>query len=97
MQGATIEGGVSIINRSVSIHAPYAGSDVTELYNLEAQSGFQSTPPMQGATFSLLCRSVSGNRVSIHAPYAGSDKNRQKEQTPADVFQSTPPMQGATE
>ena len=35
----------------VSIHAPYAGSDVLSLVEFAPADVFQSTPPMQGATF----------------------------------------------
>ena len=40
---------------------------------------FQSTPPMQGATFSAVYSSVAAMNVSIHAPYAGSDLMRSAE------------------
>ena len=36
----------------VSIHAPYAGSDAAGSSSFSADSWFQSTPPMQGATVS---------------------------------------------
>ena len=72
MQGAT---GIVLkmrSNKSVSIHAPYAGSDLSGLRFGEFAALFQSTPPMQGATtvtVLFLCITI----VSIHAPYAGSD------------------------
>ena len=56
----------------VSIHAPYAGSDVAGYTPGVYANLFQSTPPMQGAT-ELLFFQVGAFQVSIHAPYAGSD------------------------
>ena len=46
----------------VSIHAPYAGNDSNSLCVMLSTSQFQSTPPMQGATFYAFpgCRSVIG-------------------------------------
>ena len=58
--------------------------------------GFQSTPPMQGATRSGPVLVYYGRRVSIHAPYAGSDDDVIKNAVFDITFQSTPPMQGAT-
>ena len=46
------KGGYKLSEYDVSIHAPYAGSDCAEPDFPEAFSGFQSTPPMQGATVS---------------------------------------------
>ena len=57
----------------VSIHAPYAGSDVSESSRCNTFGKFQSTPPMQGATPVALFNRVRLG-VSIHAPYAGSDQ-----------------------
>ena len=50
MQGAT--GSKEILNSfiPVSIHAPYAGSDIICLNAGLPHYQFQSTPPMQGAT-----------------------------------------------
>ena len=40
----------AVASAYVSIHAPYAGSDVASAYETMTGLGFQSTPPMQGAT-----------------------------------------------
>ena len=41
----------SVPRVSVSIHAPYAGSDAAiKIFDFHANNRFQSTPPMQGAT-----------------------------------------------
>ena len=74
MQGATICHSNRKRRSVVSIHAPYAGSDVKitstpKLKELE----FQSTPPMQGATLRARTVKQLPKYVSIHAPYAGSD------------------------
>ena len=63
----------SCVYQIVSIHAPYAGSDIQQGICDSTYALFQSTPPMQGATFYriYLFRLV---QVSIHAPYAGSDE-----------------------
>ena len=73
-----------IFHHVVSIHAPYAGSDhgfnprpLCRERRCSALSPFplqvfQSTPPMQGATFRYHDHGHN-LQVSIHAPYAGSD------------------------
>ena len=56
----------------ISIHAPRAGSDITDIVIEEATEIFQSTLPVRGATLrlvGLLLRKL----ISIHAPRAGSD------------------------
>ena len=79
----------------VSIHAPYAGSDLMVKNAVMIYLKFQSTPPMQGATY--LEGDGSGVMgVSIHAPYAGSDTKTKHISKFVCQFQSTPPMQGAT-
>ena len=73
MQGATFNANFSSSDTPVSIHAPYAGSDLTSvLLTLALFQGFNPRP---------LCRERREERlemqtqhaVSIHAPYAGSD------------------------
>ena len=72
MQGATVKMREDARENNVSIHAPYAGSDYGEGMCTIEVNGFQSTPPMQGATIPNLSAN-SFLVVSIHAPYAGSD------------------------
>ena len=86
MQGATKFSNVLIKPICyVSIHAPYAGSDVILYGNKWATLElFQSTPPMQGAT-SRSCHSKDSTMVSIHAPYAGSDIDNDGLFVPNDV------------
>ena len=55
MQGATAMHGIEPIQSEVSIHAPYAGSDISCTDPAGGSWQFQSTPPMQGATNSQ-CR-----------------------------------------
>ena len=73
MQGATTRTADGSAHMRVSIHAPYAGSDMIDNGQEYHIDWFQSTPPMQGATKIYL---IWGFRVtvSIHAPYAGSDE-----------------------
>ena len=74
MQGATTGERLFLVNKYVSIHAPYAGSDDYVLLKLKDITQFQSTPPMQGATKRDKLTGET-SLVSIHAPYAGSDRN----------------------
>ena len=68
---------LKINNKNVSIHAPYAGSDLRRYPNdTDANKLFQSTPPMQGATAEEYL-DLAALMVSIHAPYAGSDRYRE--------------------
>ncbi len=73
MRGATASSGSAGNTHYVSIHAPYAGSDLMREMLAKLPCKFQSTLPMRGATpdFEQLGR-LGG--VSIHAPYAGSDQ-----------------------
>ena len=50
MQGATAKAEAIRKRIDVSIHAPYAGSDVFDYLTHPGDIVFQSTPPMQGAT-----------------------------------------------
>ena len=56
----------------ISIHAPHAGSDNHSKQTTNQTGGFQSTPPMRGAT-ALYVVVVIALKISIHAPHAGSD------------------------
>ncbi|BBB49048.1 hypothetical protein Pelsub_P2279 [Pelolinea submarina] len=55
MRGATRAG--FLIGRGclISIHAPHAGSDHYLAVHFSSSSGFQSTPPMRGATCKIMC------------------------------------------
>ena len=56
----------------ISIHAPRAGGDTTEIDIAVRAMLFQSTPPVRGATRRSPCfRRTYG--ISIHAPRAGGD------------------------
>ena len=56
----------------ISIHAPRAGSDYTNHRPHGYDPGFQSTPPVRGATVPRP-QGVPAIPISIHAPRAGSD------------------------
>ncbi len=57
----------------VSIHAPRAGRDTTEILTAGAVKMFQSTRPARGATINWSVW-LSLGAVSIHAPRAGRDR-----------------------
>ena len=80
----------------VSIHAPYAGSDLVEpTFDEITDSGFNPRPLCRERLYWALCLDIIPE-VSIHAPYAGSDDTGIPQSVLSDWFQSTPPMQGAT-
>ncbi len=57
---------------TISIHAPHAGCD-RSIDNLPSRpQKFQSTHPMQGATYWYVCEHDVCT-ISIHAPHAGCD------------------------
>ena len=58
--------------RSISIHAPRAGSDRLQAILCAGARGFQSTLPVRGAT-AHHANACNGKPISIHAPRAGSD------------------------
>ena len=57
--------------------------------------GFQSTPPVRGATHEVGA-TAHGSLISIHAPRAGSDVRHSNRLFAFQEFQSTPPVRGAT-
>ena len=72
VRGATIRGYAVRRERGISIHAPRAGGDTTEIDIAVRAMLFQSTPPVRGATRRSPCfRRTYG--ISIHAPRAGGD------------------------
>ncbi len=50
MRGATFANSAQPEINAISIHAPYAGSDLEAGYTIQAKNLFQSTLPMRGAT-----------------------------------------------
>ena len=66
----------NVLGYQISIHAPRAGSDITDITFMQYLILFQSTPPVRGATSAFGGDSVV-QRISIHAPRAGSDPDRQ--------------------
>ena len=79
----------------VSIHAPYAGSD---LWRIPAHPYGRVSihAPYAGSDGDACHFRGSELTVSIHAPYAGSDRGEDYQKFITAMFQSTPPMQGAT-
>ncbi len=56
----------------ISIHAPLAGRDNTEMVRAILEGRFQSTRPLRGAT-EVEPRAGGMREISIHAPLAGRD------------------------
>ena len=83
------------LSRKISIHAPLAGCDASDLDTCECRIIFQSTHPLRGATS---CRELPErpSAISIHAPLAGCDLRYSGNATAIAVFQSTHPLRGAT-
>ena len=95
MQGATATERSSYENHSVSIHAPYAGSDKPTSPKPKKAKEFQSTPPMQGATF-LFRLLAMPRQFQSTPPMQGATASDRPLVATSQRFQSTPPMQGAT-
>ena len=83
------------VQQAISIHAPRAGGDGRRSMQSNCKGGFQSTPPVRGATARQICEGVS-RVISIHAPRAGGDCCKRMIQKKRRKFQSTPPVRGAT-
>ena len=86
---------VSPSSEEISIHAPRAGGDVRYPNGYTYNAGFQSTPPVRGATLYQVVGGHGGG-ISIHAPRAGGDSRRRLNMAYIHEFQSTPPVRGAT-
>ena len=95
-RGATSALAVLLVYRYISIHAPLAGSDDTQLCGIVAGTVFQSTLPSRGATKPAIGSGRIVFLISIHAPLAGSDETRSCTVTGTVKFQSTLPSRGAT-
>ena len=92
--GDNISGGLRL-GRIISIHAPRAGGDAARKCTPTGRMGFQSTPPVRGAT-ELFRRGPRNKGISIHAPRAGSDNGSLTLKICNNIFQSTLPVRGAT-
>ena len=79
----------------ISIHAPRVGGDFRSGGLVHREAKFQSTPPVWGATFSIISMPHSEG-ISIHAPRVGGDGQGGDLTMSLLLFQSTPPVWGAT-
>ena len=61
--------------------------------DVSSYAGFQSTPPMRGATVAAL-DDIGKRPISIHAPRAGGDAPSVDTMQTIMLFQSTPPCGG---
>ncbi len=80
---------VSVNLAPVSIHAPREGSDQEEFPYVKIY-GFQSTPPVRGAT-DMVAAIKAVEDVSIHAPREGSDRPGRTSNQQGDSFNPRPP------
>ena len=81
--------------RSISIHTPLAGSDLSTFVYRPPFLTFQSTLPLRGATRRARSR-PDAISISIHTPLAGSDAAIFCHASRSPKFQSTLPLRGAT-
>ena len=93
LRGATQSIARSICSVLISIHAPLAGCDVTEV-TLGAPGTFQSTPPLRGATMVKL--SDAGDPLFQSTPPLRGATLSLIFNIHSMTFQSTPPLRGAT-
>ena len=63
----------SVPGQPISIHAPREGGDWFISNGLTRKRGFQSTPPVRGATRALDAVREIVHGISIHAPREGGD------------------------
>ena len=89
------QAGIEARTRSVSTHAPLAGSDATSKKFRAILESFQPTLPLRGATEAGRIEGLD-IRVSTHAPLAGSDQTSYSVAASSDKFQPTLPLRGAT-
>ena len=68
----------------ISIHAPRAGGDAPLIAEISPRVGFQSTPPVRGATPQAQHRRRECP-ISIHAPRAGGDVFCQAERDSGNI------------
>ena len=72
LRGATREAAEAVIAPAISTHAPLAGRDWGEAYDVPYTKKFQPTRPLRGATKKTKDKIHSKN-ISTHAPLAGRD------------------------
>ena len=84
-------------NKEISIHAPLAGRDRTQLLRSVGGHVISIHAPLAGRDAAVLAHHLRVIDISIHAPLAGRDTRRQRA-TPLTLrFQSTRPLRGATQ
>ena len=89
------QAGIEARTRSVSTHAPLAGSDATSKKFRAILESFQPTLPLRGATEAGRIEGLD-IRVSTPAPLAGSDATVRLSTLSSSGFQPTLPLRGAT-
>ena len=78
-----------------SIHAPHTGRDVAVQESRYGVLLFQSTRPIRGATWGMVCRSGMVSYFNPRAPY-GARRTAEGGKLYKITFQSTRPIRGAT-
>ena len=79
----------------ISIHAPHTGRDVAVQESRYGVLLFQSTRPIRGATWGMVCRSGMVSYFNPRAPY-GARLVYMRRELSSRLFQSTRPIRGAT-
>ena len=86
---------LTILARSLSIHALHAERDCSQTKRFGTKKYFQSTRSMRSATFKLYTSPYLA-KLSIHALHAERDLRRVTRNSRRLVFQSTRSMRSAT-
>ena len=79
----------------ISIHAPRVGGDRRRFDVWHSSIGFQSTPPVWGATMGAVDYESFSEHFNPRPPCGGRQSTRLEREL-AELFQSTPPVWGAT-
>ena len=81
--------------KTISIHVPLAGDDVTSHLSITKKAIFLSTSPLRGTT-TLTDDAKAAILISIHVPLAGDDVTSHLSITKKAIFLSTSPLRGTT-
>ena len=94
LRGATVPPFSASCVALISIHAPLAGCDLTQIKN-QLLRAISIHAPLAGCDF-FLAANCASREISIHAPLAGCDTILRPFSVTAPAFQSTHPLRGAT-
>ena len=94
LRGATVPPFSASCVALISIHAPLAGCDLTQIKN-QLLRAISIHAPLAGCDF-FLAANCASREISIHAPLAGCDTILRPFSVTAPAVQSTHPLRGAT-